>query len=447
MPFRLNKKQITLAFNLLSFFALGFVLSCSSPSKKEAAVPVLEKTAVREEKPLVEWSCQNEKLEKLEFIPSSNAEGIKNARLQLYQAKPNKNTRLLVEISEKNPNQRVVLNSWNGKICPDAVFVKTTLQNGKNEWKLDTRSFSNAWSQVSRFEDVSLRRVIWAEAWNHVLDTSMSLQTFTKKALSDLPKEKDEYTLTQILKNLVLSLEFAANSGPNSLRSTLNTQIETLLWKELRHSPNGSRKQHLIWDTLVEVGKTPDTLQRFEDSLETSWAGNGFRLDRARRWKVIERINAVDPAVGEPLRIQEEAKDKTPAGHLASITAEASQPIHEVKEIWFQRITSQESPHRLEELLAAIHGFFSIDQEKLKKQYENRFYTHALHLIKVREPQFLNSYFNQLLPTVCESSSVLKLGRFIEENQELAPEILDRLKEKKEEREKCSRVRERAAKE
>ena len=325
-----------------------------------------------------------------------------------------------------------------GKPCPDFIH----LNQGDHDYvrvKLDTQSLEAAKTSLSKIEDPLTRRMVWRGLWDLVRDAQLPLQDYLDVIVKNLSKETDERSVQTVLSTLGSVLEYAPG-GQSGLRADLLEKIEKFLWRQFQVARGGTDLQKFYWDTLSDLGTLPETVARFADIAEGGTAAPGLKLDLDRRWRLIRQIGTADPPIGEPLRLTELTKDKSNTGALLAISAEVAQPLYEVKEQWFRELTAEPRKIRLAEARAAMSSFFRRDQEKFRRHFSEKYFSKLLKLSEHPDQDFLAGYVGMMVPTLCEENSVKQLGSFIDRNS-LPFVASNELKKKKQELERCIRVR------
>ena len=223
-----------------------------------------------------------------------------------------------------------------GKACPamvypnyqDEDFVKVIL---------DPKTIDTAQKKFGEIKDPFLRLMFWGALWDMVRDGKLPVQTYLTFVQKYLAPETDLKILDTVLPTL-----YGFSSGPSesvvyylpkdsdddiAFRRTEIDKLEYFLWDKVISSPAASDLQKRWFDAYVRVAESPHAVATLQGLLENSPSPvPGFDLDQDRRWAAIVQINSINPTEGERLETAELAKDKSNAGLIMSIAAEAGRP-------------------------------------------------------------------------------------------------------------------------
>jgi aminopeptidase N len=199
---------------------------------------------------------------------------------------------------------------------------------------LDSTSTANL--EAGALGDVAdpfLRTMLWGALWDQVRDARFDPARFARLALREIPREKDE----QILPNLLGRLSRAVTTYVSGdARAALQPEIERALWAGASDvsRPFGIRRAYL--DSFIGVASSADGVARLTALLSAdSVAGDVIR--DPTRWSIVDRLTVLDDPAAPRLLAAQTARDTTPDGRRRAFVAGAARKNADVKRDYFAR--------------------------------------------------------------------------------------------------------------
>jgi len=178
------------------------------------------------------------------------------------------------------------------------------------------------------------------------------------------------------------------------------------------------------------------------DMMENGTKIEGFELDQAMRWSLVQKVVAFGFPDSEAKVVEEEKRDPSDRGVRAATAARASAPSADVKAKTYERIrTDKESSFHI--LRSAMAGFRWFHQRELLHPYDDKFFTEIRSIMKEQTKEYSGAYFENMLPFYPEDPAMMK--RCYDLLESLTPEekvLRRKLREELDDLERCKKCRE-----
>ena len=290
----------------------------------------------------------------------------------------------------------------------------------------------------SGVNDGFLRAMLWGALWDQVRNARMDPVRFVRLALSELPRERDE----QILPNLLGRLERALRAYvPLAERETIRPEAEHLLWEGARDTrrPYGSRKGYL--DAFVAVAATPDGIAKLESLLSADSAA-GEPVRDPTRWEVVNRLLVLDtPGAERALGVQS-AHDTTADGRRRAFIAGAARKSAAVKAEYFRRYLADSALNE-DWASGSLGAFNAIEHQELSLPFLPAA-LHALPFIQAnRRIFFLGGWLGAFLNGQTSDGALDIVHKYLADEPDLPRDLGQKVLQNADELERTVRIRKR----
>ncbi len=358
-----------------------------------------------------------------------------------------------------------------GKACPALVFPNAE-DYDYAKVVLDPKSLETVKSGLGSVADPFARQMLWHTLWEMVRDAKLATQDYIDIVLAQSPREKSTQVLSKVLQSLSRPGAGSATALkylPTALRDPQQARIEEFLEKNRIHAEPGSDLQ-LIWhQSYVSALRNPIGLEKLRSLLEGHSSLPGLKIDQERRWEILQalaRNNA--PGVLDLVRA-EGIKDATDMGHKEEISAEASIPLPEIKQLWLARILKRSplpaltwpdpgalpageskptlahpNPEpaslKLAELRRAMGSFHVFGQEAVSAVTTEIYFNELPRIASTEDEEFVSSFAGAMFPPACEPKVVELARHALKSHPEFPAAVIKDLKLETQETERCIRA-------
>lgn len=336
-----------------------------------------------------------------------------------------------------------------GDVCPSLVFPNLE-DNDYAKVALDDRSLTLAKTKLSMIADPHLRLMVWHSLWSMVRDGELPLSEYARTILAQVPMEKDVQVLAPTLatvnirrRNTAASVVgYLADAGTGAaFRKEFLASAAQLFLAQANSAVPGSDLQKLYFDNYIQLGEFPEAAVQLEALLSNKLIVKGIKLDQDQRWALLFQLSARGAKTAAALRQKELKSDRSSAGRLAGIEAEAAAPVKAAKDHWYGEITDPHSKRSLAELKAAMRGLFPKSQEMWRRQFSERFFKDLATAVTARDSDFLRPFAGNLVPAGCDEASAAALKTFIASHLDSPASVLKSLRVTHQEDERCAMIR------
>lgn len=364
----------------------------------------------------VDYECVGEgvdaKIKHLDIVqtaPDKNTT-LRSQRVQIgFYALEKDSITLSKSLSVNYGATRTPIDEAKGLQCPAFVYPNV------NDWgyikiSLDKKSRQALLQHINQF-DAGLRKMLWQNLWDDVLDARMSLKDYITFARNNISGESEFTQINAILDNLGNAKNYLdIMSAAGHAYPTEAEEIERIAFQQLGRAEPGSDSQKVALDLYVAIAYSQSALNNVRDYLLGKNLPQGFVLDQDRRWALLKRLNQFQFNDYRELTAAEQTKDKSDFGLQMAIICEAIRPEGAVKEKWFAELISPNTQYKLATQRLLLKALFPANQSVLRTAFNSRI-VNALPELQARNVErFLSAYAESIVsPRACTSDSVNRL--------------------------------------
>jgi aminopeptidase N len=313
--------------------------------------------------------------------------------------------------------ERTPVPEANGEPCPDFAFAN------HGDWDyvrapIDASMLPALDGNLHRFDDTLLRSMLWQGVWEMVLDARLPAPRFIDFALANLPGERSDGIVPQVLATVLQALHYLrlAEATDGAV-----PKVEKFLWEQVGVSAPGSDRQLVMFDAYVDAAATPSATARLAALVdETEAPPAGIRLDQDRRWNALLAMAKAGHEQVATLVASELRRDPSDQGRLRSIAVSAARPDSSVKRAWLTRLLDG-GVLPLADARAAAGALFPPSQHRLRASLSEQILEGLPVLNRVREQGYFNSFVAGYLVPLCDAAYLRRLDAAIAAAGELHP--------------------------
>jgi aminopeptidase N len=291
---------------------------------------------------------------------------------------------------------------------------------------------------IGRVDDAFLRTMLWGSLWDQVRDARMSPVEFARLLLAELPLERDE----QILPNLLGRLERAIRAYLSPAeREKVREEAERTLWIAAADvsRPYGTRKAYL--DAFVAVAATGDGVLKLKTLLAAdSAAGDAVR--DPMRWAVVDRLTVLDDAGAERALAAQVARDTTPDGRRRSFIAGAARKSAAAKADYFRRYFADKALNE-DWASGSLGAFNAIEHQELSLAYLRPALDSLPFIQANRRIFFLGGWLGAFLNGQSSDAALAIVHQYLREHPKLPKDLRQKVLQSADELERTARIRKR----
>jgi aminopeptidase N len=291
---------------------------------------------------------------------------------------------------------------------------------------------------IGKVTDSFLRTMLWGALWDQVRDARMSPVEFTRLLLAELPQERDEQILPNLLGRLERSIR--AYLAPAE-RERIRADAERTLWTSSADAgrPYGSRKAFL--DAFVAVAATGDGVAKLKTLLAAdSAAGDAVR--DPTRWAIVDRLIVLDDAGAERARAAQVARDTTPDGRRRAFTAGAARKSATVKAEYFRRYFADKALNE-DWASGSLGAFNAIEHQELTLPFLRPALDSLPFIQANRRIFFLGSWLGAFLNGQSNEAALEIVRKYLAEHPRLPNDLRQKVLQNADELERTVRIRKR----
>jgi aminopeptidase N len=325
-----------------------------------------------------------------------------------------------------------------GLAAPAFVFANAS-DYGYMLTRLDSASLRALESgALGRVEDPFLRAMLWGAIWDEVRAARLDPASFVRLALSELPRERDEQIVPQVLGRLRRALGAYLASAE---RERLQPDVERLLWQGASDAatPFGIRKAYL--DAFVGAAATPDGIGKLE-TLTTADSAAGEPLGNPTRWDVVTRLLVLDAPDAERRFEAQRARDATPDGRRRAFVAGAARRAAEVKQAYFTRYFADSTLNE-DWASGSLGAFNALEHQTLTLPYLRPALDSLRFIQANRRIFFLGSWLGAFLGGQTSDAALEVVRGFLAQSRHLPQDLRRKVLENADELERTVRIRRR----
>jgi aminopeptidase N len=332
-----------------------------------------------------------------------------------------------------------------GRPCPDLVYPN----DGDYDFvkvRLDPASLDAIGRDIVSLPDPMLRQQLWHSLWEMVVDGVLPARDYAESALAQIEREEDTLVLAMVLGDLARSQPGRASilkylSDPE--RDAYRERMEVAFRRGLESAPAGSDLQLSWYFALLEVARSPGSLELLAGLLDGTREIAELRIDQDRRWELIQALaRAGAPSARE--RIAEELEaDPTDTGAKAAIAAEASLPSAEAKADWRARMLAAQGPGSLADaqLRQAMRAHHQLGQEELSRLTVDWYFATLPEFAATRDEDLVDDFSASMFPALCDEELLGRVDGLLATQTKLSATVTKNLRVARQEVERCIRAR------
>ncbi|WP_163834009.1 aminopeptidase N [Spartinivicinus ruber] len=325
-----------------------------------------------------------------------------------------------------------------GRPCPDFTFANVD-DWGYSKVALDSRSEDYIKRHLSRISDPLLRSMVWQGQWDQVMAAKLPLTNYLSWALQQLPIEKNEMIVRQVVANLQESYDYLAVLHEKEL-AIFGPQLENLAWQQLAKAKPGSDWQAFWFEAFIHFTHTPAGLAKVEDILALKRRIAGLAIDQDLRWRLVVKLNEYAiPSAAQWIN-RELSRDSSDRAERQALLAKAIQPQAKAKQYWLEQLWDN-SNLTLQEQRSLVDGLFPTSQFTLSAGYADQI-VGQLNDLKEKDSRFKSTY-SRLLPRLCQPENVARLQAALTNLAFDSPVVQKRLKVAIQQEERCIAISQR----
>lgn len=398
----------------------------------------------------VDFQCEAGQIKDLSLLQTASAENpfLRSQKIQVAligneQGQFKVQHSIPVEISGEKTRVPAAL----GLKCPKIVYPNEQ-DHGYLQVVLDAESLKNFSADPNAVQDSFLRKMLWRDTWDLVLEAKLSLHSFAETLLQQgLAKEVDY----DILGNLS---DMTSGRGPLG-SSVLNfysrgskeiylkkaREIEEILWTRLIRAESKSEVQKILFDAFNSSVRTSFGHEKLQALLDGQVQLKGFVLDQDKRWRVINVLAVANvPKIQERIA-KEEKKDSSFFGKQQALASRTAISSWDEKKKWIEEFKSEKNSYSYALIGSALSNVFPVGQEGLREQYANEFFK-DLTDVNAKKEDAVAPRFLTLAPIDCSASAGPsdRIGSYLKQSAGLQPGITKYLKNLRQDFARCQKV-------
>jgi aminopeptidase N len=184
--------------------------------------------------------------------------------------------------------------------------------------------------------DPFLRSMLWGALWDQVRDARLDPARFARLALREIPFEKDEQLLPQLLGRVNRAITTYVH---DDLRPALRDEAERVSWALASDATRSFGIRRAGADAFIGIAASLAGVATLEHLLVAdSLAGEPLR--DPTRWEVVNRLLVLGASSAERALATQAARDTTPDGRRRAFTANAAHGDSATKREYFTRYFS-----------------------------------------------------------------------------------------------------------
>lgn len=371
-----------------------------------------------------QFSCDNNKITKLILVQSAdkNFPTLREQKVLLGLFKLQENG---LELSKEIPiiyqGKTTKIKQAIGEDCPDLLYPNYQ-DWGFVKVNLDQRSFATAKNHLSRVSDPLLRSMLWQSLWDSVRDGELALDSYLDIALANISSEKDYTILRQSLGGIRRAMSYVNQLGDKGSPFLQETQpkIESIYWKNATNNKQDSDFQKRWYSSYINNAKTKSSLNNLKGILNGEVTIKGITINQQYRWDIIYQLNRFDFENSFALIEKELVNDAGDSGQKNAIAAEAVRPDAEMKKSWLEKIHNPKAKLPFSKIRQAMNNLYPSEQNELLEQVAEELLAKLAIIDNERDPIFMRSYAENLIPATCSNASVRRLKMAIDNNKNLS---------------------------
>ena len=332
-----------------------------------------------------------------------------------------------------------------GQPCPSLVYPNFE-DHGYLSAILDPVSLKNFSENPQGLKDAFLRQMVWRSLWDLTREAKLPVLDYIKVAIKKgIAVETDDYILKDLYRSVAgrdslgASALFYLSRSDQKLFEAQAKGLEELTWQRLNKASAGSEQQKTFFEGFLMASRTDFSQEKLFQLVQGKIKLSGFSIDQDKRWAMINILARSHHPQAKLLISKEAKKDVSFFGQAGMIGSTTALPFWLEKKKWIEEFKSEKPQHSMALIKSALYNIFPFNQEKLREDYSNEFFKDLIFVNKTKDASVAASFVG-LAPIDCGYGKSDRIGPFLQEQKDLQPTILKRLKIQKQENERCQKI-------
>ena len=288
---------------------------------------------------------------------------------------------------------------------------------------------------IGEVKDGFLRSMLWGALWDQVRDARMDPARFARLVLRELPRERDEQIVPDLLGRLDRTVR--AYLSPAAAEA-LRPELERVLWDGALDAgrPYGIRRGHL--DAFIGLAASTGAIARIE-ALLTADSAAGEPVRDPTRWSVVDRLVGLGVPDAERALAAQAARDTTPDGRRRRFIAGAARPSADVKADLFTRYFADRSLNE-DWVSGSLGAFNALEHQQLTLPYLRPALDSLPYIQSNRRIFFLGAWLAAFLGGQTGEPALVVVREFLAQHPRLAPDLRQKVLQNADELERTVRI-------
>ena len=358
----------------------------------------------------VQYACERDKISKVEVIQTPSVSGTLSThrmKIGLYELDEDEldheETIDVVYSGAVTPVKELT-----GEDCPD--FIMPNVEDKDYAlFSLDQKSLSNASIALTGIESPLNRLMLWNILSEMLRNQKLSAVAYFDLVQYGLGKETDDGVLGFILgRHGVIKDQYQLYLTKEQ-RAEMAPKFETIVWKKIASSKEGSSLQMTFFDFFTAMAQTTDSQSKLYEMLTKNTPPKGIVLDQDRRWAIIQNLSINGHPKALELTSEEVKKDPSTNGKKMDIVARAAFPDLKMKQsMWKEIFTNKDMSYsQKKEAGSKLH---LPNRPDLSEPFVEEYFKKVLSFDWASHDDIVDVYFEQLFPARLCSQKVADLS-------------------------------------
>lgn len=313
-----------------------------------------------------------------------------------------------VEIPEQTP-------------CPDLIYPNLD-DWGYVKVLLDRNSRETLTQHLAAFEDDALRLMLWETFWDGVQDARLPLTEHVSFALQNLATETNLKIIERVANTLDWSYDyFSALATPAKTFKVQRQAIEEFFWHQTHTRDAETDRKKIMFEKFIATAHTEKALDNLRGLLRSYQSVPGLTIDQDLRWQMLLRLNQFEHRDYAVLTADEVKRDSSQRGIQSALAAEAIRPDSEIKQLWLERIFTQDKTYSLDQQRTVMQNLFPVEQHHFRAQFSSEIIERSGTMASSTDDQTLKNIGTYLAPNTCTHASADQLAAVKDQLAELRP--------------------------
>lgn len=305
--------------------------------------------------------------------------------------------------------------------CPDLIYPNLD-DWGYVKVLLDHASRATLTQHLSAFKDDSLRLMLWETFWDGVQDAHIPLTTHVDFALQNLAVETNLKIIERVANTLDWSYDyFTALAAPDKNFQFERQAIEEFFWQQTHTRNAETDRKKIFFEKFIVTAHTEKALDNLRSLLHEHQTVPGLKIDQDLRWQILLRLNQFEHRDYAALSADEMNRDNSQRGIQSALAAEAIRPDPEVKQLWLERIFTQDKTHSLDQQRTVMQNLFPVEQNGLRAQFSSLILSRSGSMDASTDDQSFKNIGTYLAPNTCTRTSANQLAAVKDQLTEQRP--------------------------